>query len=163
MVVEKEKIYKYVGLGVIGLVVIYLILRTLKFQLNVIEGLTSSSSSSAGANASPADNTDIENAPLAINNNSSVVEDTLLINKYKSKYEDIIIELDKNIDFCLLQTILKNAQNISQNPASNDSLQIMTTVNTLKAFKDSLNEGMAFMDSVANASASSGSAATSYS
>lgn len=161
MVVEKEQIYKYVGLGCIGLVLVYLILRTLKFQLNVIEGLTSSNASPATtpSTSTPVDNTDVENAPLAINNNSTMVEDTLLVNKYKSKYEDIIIELDKNIDFSILQSILTNAQSISANPTSNDSMKTMTIVNTMKAFKDSLNDGMAFMATVASAK----SAATSYS
>ena len=151
---DKEKKYKYVGLGVIGIVLVYLILRTLKFQLNIIEGLTTTAAASLPA-SSPVDNTDIENAPLAINNNSTMVEDTLLINKYKSKYEDIIIELDKNVDFSILQTILKNAQTISMNPTSNDSMKTIAIVNSLKAFKDSLNEGMTFMDSVATSSSTS--------
>jgi hypothetical protein len=152
---DKEKIYKYVGLGVIGIVLVYLILRTLKFQMNIIEGLTTTAAASLPAASSPVDNTDIENAPLAINNNSTMVEDTLLINKYKSKYEDIIIELDKNVDFSILQTILKNAQTISMNPTSNDSMKTIAIVNSLKAFKDSLNEGMTFMDSVATSSSTS--------
>jgi hypothetical protein len=152
---DKEKIYKYVGLGVIGIVLVYLILRTLKFQLNIIEGLTTTAAASLPTASSPVDNTDIENAPLAINNNSTMVEDTLLINKYKSKYEDIIIELDKNVDFSILQTILKNAQTISMNPTSNDSMKTIAIVNSLKAFKDSLNEGMTFMDSVATSSSTS--------
>ena len=154
---DKEKIYKYIGLGVIGIVLVYLILRTLKFQLNIIEGLTTTAATTTASlpAASPVDNTDIENAPLAINNNSTMVEDTLLINKYKSKYEDIIIELDKNVDFSILQTILKNAQTISANPTSNDSMKTIAIVNSLKAFKDSLNEGMTFMDSVATTSSTS--------
>jgi len=155
---DKEKIYKYIGLGVIGIVLVYLILRTLKFQLNIIEGLTTTAATTTTASlpaASPVDNTDIENAPLAINNNSTMVEDTLLINKYKQKYEDIIIELDKNVDFSILQTILTNAQNISVNPTSNDSMKTIAIVNSLKAFKDSLNEGMTFMDSVATTTSSS--------
>jgi hypothetical protein len=140
-----EKIYKYIGLGFIGIILFYLILRTLKFQLNVIEGLTS-----ASASASAPVSTDVANTPSAISNNSTAVEDTLLINKYRQNYEDIIIALDKNIDFCLLQNILKNAESISANPLSTDALTIINSINALKQFKDSLNEGMSFMNTVSS-------------
>lgn len=135
-----EKICKYVGFACIGFFIFYLITRTLKFQLNMIEGMTTSSPQ----------NTDIANTPLAITNNTSPIEDTLLISKYYKKYEDTIIELDKNIDYTLLQSILKNAEIISANPTSDNSLKMINTINTLKSFKDSLNEGMAFMHSVSS-------------
>ena len=50
----------------------------------------------------------------------------------------------------ILQTILKNAESISVNPTSNDSIQTRTMVNNLKQFKDSLNEAMTFMNSIAS-------------
>ena len=81
-----------------------------------------------------------------------MVEDTLLINKYQKSYEDTIIALDKSVDFSILQTILKNAESISVNPTSNDSIQTITMVNHLKQFKDSLNEAMSFMNSIASSS-----------
>lgn len=138
---NNDKLYKYIGVGCISVILFYLILRTLKFQLNVIEGLTSNSALVS---------TDVSNTPTAISNNSTAVEDALLVNKYHKKYEDIIIELDKNIDFCMLQNILKNAESISANPASSDSLTIINTINSLKQFKESLNEGMAFMNTVSS-------------
>jgi hypothetical protein len=143
MVIEKEKIYKYIGLGFIGFVFLYLILRTLKFQLNIIEGMTTSTT--------PPVNTDIDNMPLAISNHTTAVEDSLLVSKYHKKYEDAIIALDKNIDYSILNTILKNAETISANPTSSDSLSTISTINTLKQFKDSLNEGMAFMNTLPSA------------
>ena len=147
MSIETDKLYKYIGLGVVGIVLLYIILRTLKFQLNVVEGLTTMSSS---ASAPIGTNTDVINTPMAIDNNSTMVEDTLLINKYQKSYEDTIIALDKSVDFSILQTILKNAESISVNPTSNDSIQTITMVNNLKQFKDSLNEAMTFMNSIAS-------------
>jgi hypothetical protein len=147
MSIETDKLYKYIGLGVVGIVLLYIILRTLKFQLNVVEGLTTMSSS---ASAPIGTNTDVINTPIAIDNNSTMVEDTLLINKYQKSYEDTIIALDKSVDFSILQTILKNAESISVNPTSNDSIQTITMVNNLKQFKDSLNEAMTFMNSIAS-------------
>jgi hypothetical protein len=149
MSIETDKLYKYIGLGVVGIVLLYIILRTLKFQLNVVEGLTTSTSAPVGTN------TDVINTPIAIDNNSTMVEDTLLINKYQKSYEDTIIALDKSVDFSILQTILKNAESISINPTSNDSMQTITMVNNLKQFKDSLNEAMTFMNSIASSSSSS--------
>ena len=151
MSIETDKLYKYIGLGVVGIVLLYIILRTLKFQLNVVEGLTTMSSS---ASAPIGTNTDVINTPIAIDNNSTMVEDTLLINKYQKSYEDTIIALDKSVDFGILQTILKNAESISVNPTSNDSMQTITMVNNLKQFKDSLNEAMTFMNSIASSSSS---------
>ena len=151
MSIETDKLYKYIGLGVVGIVLLYIILRTLKFQLNIVEGLTSSSSSSS-ASAPVGTNTDVINTPMAIDNNSTMVEDTLLINKYQKSYEDTIIALDKSVDFSILQTILKNAESISVNPTSTDSIQTITMVNNLKQFKDSLNEAMTFMNSIASSS-----------
>ncbi len=151
MSIETDKLYKYIGLGVVGIVLLYIILRTLKFQLNIVEGLTTMSSS---ASAPIGTNTDVINTPIAIDNNSTMVEDTLLINKYQKSYEDTIIALDKSVDFGILQTILKNAESISVNPTSNDSMQTITMVNNLKQFKDSLNEAMTFMNSIASSSSS---------
>ena len=151
MSIETDKLYKYIGLGVVGIVLLYIILRTLKFQLNVVEGLTTMSSSTS---APVGTNTDVINTPMAIDNNSTMVEDTLLINKYQKSYEDTIIALDKSVDFSILQTVLKNAESISANPTSTDSIQTITTVNNLKQFKDSLNEAMTFMNSIASSSSS---------
>lgn len=147
--VEGDKLYKYIGLGVIGIVFVYIILRTLKFQLNVIEGLTATTNPTNSATAAVI--TAINNVSLAINNNTTVVEDSMHINKYKKNYEDIIIELDKNIDFFLLQTIIQNAEKISGNPVSADAIKTIGTINALKQFKDSLNEGMTFLNSGATA------------
>ena len=153
MSIETDKLYKYIGLGVVGIVLLYIILRTLKFQLNIVEGLTSSSSSSSSSASAPVGtNTDVINTPMAIDNNSTMVEDTLLINKYQKSYEDTIIALDKSVDFSILQTILKNAESISVNPTSTDSMQTINMVNNLKQFKDSLNEAMTFMNSIASSS-----------
>ena len=153
MSIETDKLYKYIGLGVVGIVLLYIILRTLKFQLNIVEGLTSSSSSSSSSASAPVGtNTDVINTPMAIDNNSTMVEDTLLINKYQKSYEDTIIALDKSVDFSIVQTILKNAESISVNPTSTDSMQTINMVNNLKQFKDSLNEAMTFMNSIASSS-----------
>ena len=154
MSIETDKLYKYIGLGVVGIVLLYIILRTLKFQLNIVEGLTTMTSSSSSASAPVGTNTDVINTPMAIDNNSTMVEDTLLINKYQKSYEDTIISLDKSVDFSILQSILKNAESISVNPTSNDSMQTITMVNNLKQFKDSLNEAMTFMNSIASSSSS---------
>ena len=146
MSIETDKLYKYIGLGVIGFILLYIILRTLKFQLNIVEGLTSSTTAPS--------NTDVTNIPIAINNNSTMIEDTLLINKYQKSYEDMIIALDKSVDLNILQTILTNAETISTNPTSSDSIQTITTINNLKQFKDSLNEAMSFMNSISSSSSS---------
>ena len=41
---NEDEIYKYLGLAVVVLFVIYIIIKTLTFQANIVEGLTNQTS-----------------------------------------------------------------------------------------------------------------------
>lgn len=134
-----DNIYKYVGLFIISLFIIYIVLRTLNFQVKLIEGMATGTSSSATPN-------DKEKIADAISANTTFAEDSLLISKYQKSYEDIIINLENNINFFMLGAIINNGETISKKPMDPASIALINSINSLKTFKDTLNDSMAFLD-----------------
>jgi len=132
---DGESICKYVGLGVIILVVIYVVSRSLNFQAKLVEGLTTDTTASTSV-----DNDDV---PANIASNNSSLEDTLLIEKYRSSYEDTIINLEKNVSLKILQLVTENATLLSSDSDAQDKI---TLANNLQQFKETLNSTMLFMD-----------------
>ena len=133
---QADSIYKYVGIFVISLFFLFIIVRTLNFQAKVLEGLTTGST------------TEKSNIPEAINANTTTLEDSLLLSKYKKNYEDIIINLENNVNFNILNGIVSNAETLSKNPMDPTALQMVASMNSLKTFKDTLNDTMAFLNKI---------------
>ena len=133
---QADSIYKYVGIFVISLFFLFIIVRTLNFQAKVLEGLTTGST------------TEKSNIPEAINANTTTLEDSLLLSKYKKNYEDIIINLENNVNFNILNGIVSNAETLSKNPMDPTALQMVASMNSLKTFKDTLNDAMAFLNKI---------------
>ena len=162
---ESDDIYKYLGLFVLVVFIVYVVISTMNFQLKMVEGfsvsdLTSSktgrasraskaSKASKGGKDSTdqkASSTDTNQLPVAIKNNTDLMTDALLIDKYLTVYEDTIINLSDNIDTYILELIIMNAEPISANPGSAQSQTIMNDVNTARTFSDSLNHAIKFLD-----------------
>jgi hypothetical protein len=133
---ETDEIYKYVGVFMVVIIVLYIIYTLLKYQRNVSEGLTSMKKNTS----------DADKVPDAIKTNTTQMEDSLLIDKYSKAYEDTILELDSNIDMFVLNQILNNAEQISSDPGSDENQQLLTKLNTAKAFKDTLNHAIKVLD-----------------
>lgn len=135
---EADDIYKYLGFFLVVIFLIYIVIKTMKFQMQAFEGFTSSTGTG--------NSTDKDKVPEAIKNNTTKVEDGLLIDKYTKAYEDTIIDLDSNIDMFILQEILQNAESISADPGSVVSQQIITKINNAKTFTDTLNHAIKVLD-----------------
>ena len=142
---DSDELYKYLGFFFIILVLIYIVVRTMKFQVKVLEGFglkdvnTDSLSKAVSS-------TDKDKVPEAIRSNTNMVSDALLVDKYLKAYEDTILELDSNIDTFILSQVLQNAESISSDPSSIQSQSIMTRINTAKSFSDSLNHAIKVLD-----------------
>jgi hypothetical protein len=141
---DSDTIYKYLGLAIVILFVTYIILKSLTFQAKLIEGLTTNSSDD------PSVNTDKDKVPDAIKSNSTNILDGLLVDKYRSSYDNTIIELEENINATILAGILKNAEKISYDPSSDESQKFITAINNLKNFKDTLNDTMKYLDGISS-------------
>jgi hypothetical protein len=127
---ETDDIYKYVGVFIIILFLIYVIIRTFSFQVPTIEGMT----------------TDKDKVPEAIKSNTNNMEDGLLIDKYTKAYEDTIIDLDANVDMYILEQVLQSGEQLSKDPGSDENQKIISKLNNLKSFKETLNHAIKVLD-----------------
>ena len=149
-----DSIYKYVGLFIISLFVIYIVLRTLNFQAKIIEGMATGTSTTDTPN-------DKDKIADSIASNTSVAEDSLLISKYQKSYEDIIINLESNVNFFILGAIINSGEMISKKPMDPASISIINSINSLKAYKDTLNDAMTFLDKTSGSTTTDSSSSSS--
>uniref|UniRef100_A0A6C0JTZ2 Uncharacterized protein n=1 Tax=viral metagenome TaxID=1070528 RepID=A0A6C0JTZ2_9ZZZZ len=124
---------QYAGLIVIAYLFIRFIIKMFSYQTRVIETMT----------ASTMDNPSIATSVSA---NTDKLNDTLLISKYRTNYEDTIIQLEKAISIAVLSEVVNNAVTISSDPISSDSLKAIANINQLKNFRESLNQSMIILD-----------------
>jgi hypothetical protein len=138
---QTDDLYKYVGLFIIVIFLIYIVVKTLKFQFKVLEGLTANSSSQTAAVT-----TAIEKMADAVKSNATTIEDALLLNKYTKNYEDILMELDTYLDIYILQSVLVSAEPISKGASTPANQTIMSNIINAKNYKDCLNLAMKTLD-----------------
>lgn len=135
---ELNDIMYYLGLISIIALLVYVAIRALTLQINIVEGLV------GGQNTATMDKDKVADA---IKSNTNITEDNLLISKYRTDYERTIIELESNIGYAMLSTVLNNAESISANPTSPESQNTINSINNLKTFMETLNSSMKILDS----------------
>lgn len=124
---------KYAGLILIVYLCIRFVIKMYSYQTRVIETMTESTM-------------DKSTIATTVSANTDKLSDTLLISKYRTNYEDTIIQLEKAISTAMLSEVVNNAVNISSDPVSSDSLKAIATINQLKTFRESLNQSMIILD-----------------
>ena len=132
-----EEIYKYAGFFFIILIVIYLIIKIMKVQFNIMEGFGIKSIKSLESKKnlmSSSSSKDLSKASETITENANTLAATLDTTK-KQMYEDILSSLDQSLDITLLTTILNSAEDISADPTSESSQTIMTNMNNIVSFQ----------------------------
>jgi PHD/YefM family antitoxin component YafN of YafNO toxin-antitoxin module len=73
----------------------------------------------------------------------NVLQDSLLISKYKTDYENVIINLDDYISTLMMDTSLKLSLKDGTSP---ENMTLLTNLNTLNNARQSLNTVMTFID-----------------
>lgn len=124
---DVNNVYMTVGLFVIILFVIWIFTKLLNLQNNVIEGLSNNKN-----NEDPAE---IVNQ---LNNKIRTYKDTLLINKYKTNYEDMIIAVEEMINLETLKTLRE--KDVVYDEKSVEKM------NHLENLKSNLNNLMQYID-----------------
>lgn len=124
---------KYAGLIVIAYLFIRFLIKMCSYQTRVIETMTASTM-------------DKPTIATSVSANTDKLNDTLLISKYRSNYEDTIIQLEKAISIAILSEVVNNAVTISSDPISSNSLKAIANINQLKNFRESLNQSMIILD-----------------
>lgn len=131
--IDADDLYRIVGLSVVILIVVAIGARMLKYQTKVIEGMTTTA-------------TGKENIASAVERNAEKINDILLPSKYRSSFEDTIINLEKAIGLAIVFEVVNNAETISADPTSAEGQKAMVSINTMETFRASLNQAMIVLD-----------------
>ena len=118
---------------------IYIVSCVLNTQNNIIEGLTNQKK--------PLNIQDdlFSNLDKHLKENNDRLSDSLLIKKYKTQYEDSIIEIDTNTELKILQlTILYG--NALANKDDKEAKKYLEEINLLQNLKTSLKNTMKHVD-----------------
>ena len=135
--------FKIIGMLIVSFFIIYIVVKSFQLQASVVEGLTNADgtttpssvplSGEAGTAASYA---------AAIKAKVVQLQDELLIAKYRSDYEQVIINMDDYVGYLMLQQIL----NMKLDGDVKTNIEYINNLNILKSSKDSLNTAMTFLD-----------------
>ena len=136
---KEDEIYRYLGIFTLTLFFIYILSCVLNTQNNIIEGLTNQKK--------PLNIQDdlFSNLDKHLKENNDRLSDSLLIKKYKTQYEDSIIEIDTNTELKILQlTILYG--NALANKDDKEAKKYLEEINLLQNLKASLKNTMKHVD-----------------
>uniref|UniRef100_A0A6C0BBQ1 Uncharacterized protein n=1 Tax=viral metagenome TaxID=1070528 RepID=A0A6C0BBQ1_9ZZZZ len=128
-------------LGIIAVVLFLLYVGTnswklhINMQKNIMEGLTNNGSNGIGGSAGTYATT--------VEQQATVLQDSLLIKKYKTDYENVIINMEEYLGLAMLETALQFSPTAGITP---ENLTILTNLNTMNAAKQSLNSVMTVVD-----------------
>lgn len=126
--------YRNVIIFFSSLTIIYVIFKIIYMNENIIiEGLTNNKGAKERLQ-------DIQKQITSMNNNLS---DMLNIEKNKSDYENMIIELDELTDKIIISTLVSQLENSSGNELNE---KLIDEINSLVNFKNNLNEVMNSLD-----------------
>lgn len=134
--ISQDDLYRIVGLAVVLIFVISIAVKAFAYQTKILEGMTISS-------------IDKDKVSSSVTSNNDKIADTLLVSKYRSEYEDTIINLEKGVSTALLSEVIHNADNISSDPTSKKSVTAIENINNLKTFRETLNQAMIILDKTA--------------
>jgi len=137
---SEDNIYKYLGLGVVSILAIYIGVKSLSFQAKLIEGMTNSSDK-----VSLLENT-TNISDEKIKQENEKLNDILSINKHRTNYENLIIALEEYTNIMMFNYVTLIGNQINQKKSGVELIPIMQQANTAKSFIDTLNASMKFID-----------------
>ena len=149
----EENIYRYLGLGVVILVALYILIKTLTFQGKIIEGLTNSTEATSEPTSSAEIsllNTVTSKSTEGITAQNNKLQDILALDKYRTDYENLIIALDDYANVMMFAKVVGIGAKVSTlsngQPVTNGIIEEMEKANKLKDFISTLNASMLYID-----------------
>ena len=149
----EENIYRYLGLGVVILVALYILIKTLTFQGKIIEGLTNSTEATSEPTSSAEIsllNTVTSKSTEGITAQNNKLQDLLALDKYRTDYENLIIALEDYANVMMFAKVLGIGAKVSTlsngQPVTNGIIEDMEKANKLKEFISTLNASMSYID-----------------
>lgn len=149
----EENIYRYLGLGVVILVALYILIKTLTFQGKIIEGLTNSTEATSEPTSSAEIsllNTVTSKSTEGITAQNNKLQDILALDKYRTDYENLIIALEDYTNVMMFAKVVGIGAKVSTlsngQPVTNGIIEDMEKANKLKEFISTLNASMSYID-----------------
>ena len=149
----EENIYRYLGLGVVILVALYILIKTLTFQGKIIEGLTNSTEATSEPTSSAEIsllNTVTSKSTEGITAQNNKLQDILALDKYRTDYENLIIALEDYANVMMFAKVVGIGAKVSTlsngQPVTNGIIEDMEKANKLKEFISTLNASMIYID-----------------
>ena len=149
----EENIYRYLGLGVVILVALYILIKTLTFQGKIIEGLTNSTEATSEPTSSAEIsllNTVTSKSTEGITAQNNKLQDILALDKYRTDYENLIIALEDYTNVMMFAKVVGIGAKVSTlsngQPVTNGIIEDMEKANKLKEFISTLNASMTYID-----------------
>lgn len=135
----KEDFLKIIGILALIIFLLYVASSSLKLHMNmqksIFEGLANNGENGVGGSAAT--------YATSIAQQCTVLQDSLLIKKYKTDYENVVINLEEQLGYLMLQTALQFSTTGGMSP---ENLVVLTNLNTLDSAKRSLNSVMTVID-----------------
>uniref|UniRef100_A0A6C0F478 Uncharacterized protein n=1 Tax=viral metagenome TaxID=1070528 RepID=A0A6C0F478_9ZZZZ len=137
----KEDLFKMIGLFFAVLFLVYLAVKGMKLHFQVVEGLTNKSATENKKTDSYGEAGDASGYAAAIKARSIQIQDGLLIDKYRSDYENVLINMDDHLNLLAL----KEALNLKKDgPEHHEGI---ARINAYHNARTNLNHSMKFLDS----------------
>ena len=133
---NSQDLYSVVGCLFIVIVLVAIGSNILKHQKRVVEGMATGSATT----------TDKDKISVAVKSSGDKIADSVLVSKYRRNYEDTIIELENVTNLAMIKAVSDNAEAIAKDPSSAAAQRAMESINTMDAFRKSLNTTMLALD-----------------
>lgn len=131
-----EDFWKYLALILLCVMVLFVINKSFGFQRNIVEGLTNKE----GTNTY----TQPEKIVDHVRANNEEMENQILVDKYRSNYEDLLIQHNHNINLQILKNYIDHAKDLSI--GNENGREVLNHIQQLNAQKQILNNTMDWMD-----------------
>jgi hypothetical protein len=141
-----DDILKVVIFIILGIAFIYYVMKCMNLQSSLIEGLTNEKTDKPDTVYNNSVNSIAANAATyaaSIKSQMILLQDELLISKYKKDYENVIINMDDYVNMLILKQVLKIKPNDADSKAN---IELLSNLNVLKNSKDALNIAMSHLD-----------------
>lgn len=143
----ETNLYKYLGLGVLVVFVVYILIKSLLFQVKMVEGLTNPEKDDSKNMGS----SNVANETTkAVQKSNDKIDEMLAVGKNKKDYESMLITLDDYSKGMLVSKVININSKISKlepgKEVTDEIINEMDKANTLKTFTDTLNSTMMAID-----------------
>jgi hypothetical protein len=127
-----DQVYQYIGLAILGFIVLFVVLKMLSNNKKIVEGMVS-------GNQSPTDIVSL----LKTKNNQ--LKDEILVGKYRSEYENILLGLDDYANLYTLKELVGGKIGLS---SPDDDKTVIDELDEYKKLREMIENSLKYMDTM---------------